>query len=189
MTAVVLSRGCVLAARLQRHGQTQPAVDESSCLELFRVLQPVSPQANSYPGSPPRLMHRTTAELADDEIADELRSRRELLKGRFQGGTVGYVCADELALYASAYRRPLERLDPKQELVLRALTYAGPLSPRELREETGLGPRPLMAAVHRLERAFVVCEESDGRRLGSPTASGGAGISRVMATGSVTGVG
>ncbi len=53
----------------------------------------------------------------------------------------------------------MARLDVRQEAVIRALTYSGPLSPRQLREETGLAHRPLMAAVHRLERAFVVCED------------------------------
>lgn len=104
-------------------------------------------------------MYRTTAGLDDEIVADELRSRRQLVKGRFHGGTVGYVCADELALYAAAYRRPLVRLDARQETVIRALTYAGPLSPRQLRAETSLAHRPLMAAVHRLERAFMVCED------------------------------
>ena len=53
----------------------------------------------------------------------------------------------------------MTRLDARQEAVIRAQTYAGPLSPRQLRAETSLAHRPLMAAVHRLERAFVVCED------------------------------
>ena len=104
-------------------------------------------------------MYRTTAGLGDEAVAVDLRSRRQFVKGRFHGGTVGYVCADELSLYAAAYRRSMIRLDARQEAVIRALTYAGPLSPRQLRAETSLAHRPLMAAVHRLERAFVVCED------------------------------
>ena len=94
MSAVRLSLVEVLTERLVRHGLTRPAADEPGYLALFRRLQPVSPQANSYPGSAPRLMYCTTAVSAT--VADDLRSRRQLVKGRFHDGTVGYVCADEL---------------------------------------------------------------------------------------------
>lgn len=147
----------VLAERMARQGLAQPAAGESACVERFRRLQPVSPEANSYPGSPPRLRHRTGGD--DAALIDGLRRRRLLVKGRFQDGGVAYVHVDDLPLYAAAYRRPLARLDDRQEAVLRALTREGPLSPRQLRLETGLRHRPLMAAVHRLERAFVVCED------------------------------
>jgi hypothetical protein len=148
----LLRARCLLA-----QGLTEPVANESDYVELFRRLQPVSPEANSYPGSPPRLHHRTAFD--DAEMADDLRAERRLIKGRFHGGSVGYVYVDDLPLYAAAYRRPLRRPDARQEAVVRALTYAGPLSPRQLREETGLRHRPLMAAVHRLEQAFVVCED------------------------------
>lgn len=155
----VLPRKQVLSARLQRHGLLHPTGDEAGYLELFGRLQPVAPEANSYPGSPPRLQHRTTADVGDADVADGLRARRQLVKGRFHGGTVAYVRVDDLPLFAAAYRQPLTGLDARQEAAVRALTYAGPLSPRQLREETGLGHRPLMAAVHRLERAFIICED------------------------------
>ncbi|MDA0335281.1 MAG: winged helix DNA-binding domain-containing protein [bacterium] len=159
MNLVRLARSAVLTARLARHGLTCPVDTEAGYVELFRRLQPVSPEANSYPGSAPRLMHRTTAGIVDSVVADDLRSRRQLVKGRFHGGTVGYVHSDDLPLYAAAYRQPLEQFDARQEAALRALTCAGPLSPRQLRHETGLAHRPLMAAVHRLERAFIICED------------------------------
>jgi|TARA_B100001964_G_scaffold46250_1_gene51582 hypothetical protein len=87
VSAVSLDGNAVRAERLARHGLTRPVEDEAGYLDLFSRLQPVSPQANSYPGSPPRLMHRTSG-CADDELADELRGQRQLVKGRFQGGTV-----------------------------------------------------------------------------------------------------
>ena len=135
MSAVRLSLVEVLTERLVRHGLTRPAADEPGYLALFRRLPPVSPQANSYPGSAPRLMYRTTAGLGDEAVADEL------------------------SLYAAAYRRSMTRFDARQEAGIRALAYAGPLSPRQLCAETSLAHRSLMAAVHRLERAFVVCED------------------------------
>lgn len=161
--SLVVQRPRVLAARLHRHGFTEPVANEADYVALFRRLQPVSPAANSYPGSAPRLMHRMNGGLidglGDGDVADELRAQRTLVKGRFQGGTVAYVHVEDLPLFAAAYRQPLTRLDARQEAAVRALTYAGPLSPRQLREETGLGYRPLMAAVHRLERAFILCED------------------------------
>ncbi len=115
MSAVRLSLVEVLTERLVRHGLTRPAADEPGYLALFRRLQPVIPQANSYPGSAPRLMYRTTAGFGDEAVAVDLRSRRQFVEGRFHGGTVGYVCADELSLYAAAYRRSMIRLDARQE--------------------------------------------------------------------------
>ena len=60
-------------------------------------------------------MYRTTAGFGDEAVAVDLRSRRQFVEGRFHGGTVGYVCADELSLYAAAYRRSMIRLDARQE--------------------------------------------------------------------------
>ncbi|MFP6592419.1 MAG: hypothetical protein VCE12_18045 [Candidatus Latescibacterota bacterium] len=49
MSDVRLSLVEVLTERLVRHSLTRPAADEPGYLALFRSLQPVSPQANSYP--------------------------------------------------------------------------------------------------------------------------------------------
>ncbi|MEE3337727.1 MAG: hypothetical protein VX255_15180 [Candidatus Latescibacterota bacterium] len=60
---------------------------------------------------------------------------------------------------ANSYPGSPPRLNDRQQAVLRAFEVSGPLSPRKLREHSGLDYRPLMAAVNRLEEAFLVCED------------------------------
>jgi len=111
------------------------------------------------PGSPPRLVHRT--DVDDGAFAYQMRACRELVKGRFANGLIAYVLADDLELYATAFRQPLDRLTQIQELVLETLKSTGPLSPRQLREETGVMHKQLMPALHRLQRAFVLYEDQE----------------------------
>ena len=148
------------ARRLASQGLSAPVEGESDFVELFRRLQPVPPMANSYPGSPPRLEYRVGgADGEDARLADELRARHKLIKGRYFGGRVSYVFVEDLALYAAACRRPMTTLNDRHAAVLRAFEVSGPLSPRQLRQQTGMAHRPLMAAVNRLEEAFLVCED------------------------------
>ena len=164
-----MRKDAILAHRLKRHGLHSPARDEGEFLELVRGLQPVAPVARAMPGSPPRLMHRCRGD--DGALADSLRARRELLKGRFSKGRIGYVLASDFELYAAAFRRPLVRLNSLQEGVLRALRYNDGMSPRQLRLEMEVQNKKLMPVLHRLQEAFLVFEDqSDGSwdRLWSP---------------------
>jgi hypothetical protein len=109
------------------------------------------------PGAPPRLPHRTA--FKGEAVADRLRAQRMLVKGRFLGGTVGYVLAEDLELYANAFARPLESLTTRQQAVLDALRALGLASPALIKEESGLLRKHVMPALHRLQQAFLVYEE------------------------------
>ena len=152
-----MKKESILAHRLRRHGLVSPASDEGEYLQLVRRLQPVTPVARDMPGSPPRLMHRC---LGDDRaLADRLRSRQNLLKGRFSGGRIGYVLASDFELYATAFRRPLKVLNSLQDRVLQVLGYHDGLSPRQLRLEMDIQHKKLMPVLHRLQEAFLVFED------------------------------
>jgi hypothetical protein len=144
---------------MARQGLTAPAGGEREYVELVRVLQPVAPVADSRPGLPPRLVHRTRFD--DGRLADAMRGRGELVKGRFRGGNIGYVLAGDLELYGAAFRKELARFSEIQEQVYRALRNAGPLTPRQLKEETGMLNRQIMPALHRLQQAFLVYEAQE----------------------------
>ena len=152
-----MDRATIEAHRLERQGLVRPARDEPEYLELVGRLQPIAPVANSRPGSPPRLVHRTTFD--DGDLADQMRGRRELVKGRFWAGKIGYVMARDLELYGAAFQRPLARFNQEQEAVFEALRYGGELTPRQLKEETGLLNKRIMPALHRLQQAFLVFED------------------------------
>lgn len=155
------SRDAILAERHRRQRFRDPLPTRRGYTELLRLLQPVSPISDARPGDPPRLVCRTRFD--DGKEADRLRARRQLVKGRFLGGSLGYVLAEDLALYANALCRPLAKPAPAQRAVLDAVRCAGPLTPRQLKEETGLLNRQIMPALHRMQRAFLVYEDQVDR--------------------------
>ncbi len=149
----------ILAHRLERQGLGRLIADEAEYQRLVHYLQPVAPVHFSRPGSPPRLVHRTCFDAG--KLADRWRGCRALVKGRFWGGNIGYVLAEELALYGAAFRRPLPRLSPLHEKILQTLKYEGPLSPRQLGAESGMRHKELMPGLHRLQQAFLVYEDQE----------------------------
>jgi hypothetical protein len=132
-------------------------------VELFRNLQPVAPLFYSYPGTPPRLIHRTI--FHDGEVLDELRGERTIIKGRFQKGRVSYVLAEDLQLYATAFRKPLADLNDTQQRVLDVVQEIGPANTDQIKEvvdQDGGEPllkKQIMPALHRMQEAFIVFED------------------------------
>ena len=155
----MIDRADLASHRLAAQGLSAPARDRDQYLELIRRLQPIAPVAFTRPGDPPRLVHRTTFD--DGALADDLRGGRELVKGRFLGGNIGYVLAADLQLYATVFRKPLAKMTPVQERILQALRFTGELSTRQLGEETGLRHKEIAPALHRLQQAFVVFEDQE----------------------------
>ena len=150
-------RVVVLVERMRRQRLTAPLESAQGYIELFRLLQPVSPVAYTRPGDPPRLTPRTRF---DDGIeADRLRARRLIVKGRFLGGSIGYVLTEDLALYANVFQQPIPWLNEIQATVWETVQATGPLTPRQIKEETGLLNKQIMPALHRLQRAFLVYED------------------------------
>lgn len=106
------------------------------------------------PGSAARLPDR--AAFDDGAYNYGRRKDRAIVKGRFQGGTIGYVTADELQLYAAVYRKTLPILSEAEEAVLNCVERDGPLYKEQIAEETGLRPGVISKAVTRLQGAFLV---------------------------------
>jgi hypothetical protein len=159
----MMTKDTLVAERLKRQGLTAPLKTRKEYLPLFRLLQPVAPVAMTYPGSPPGLVHRTVFD--HHKVADQLRGKQTIVKGRFLGGGIGYVCADDLAIYATVFRKPLQEMNYLQKTVFDILDEAGPLTPRQIKEESqmvdgeGLLNKEIMPALHRLQTAFLVFED------------------------------
>jgi len=152
-----ISPETIFAERLRRQRLPVPVKTIEEYTTLFRLLQPVTPVADTRPGDPPILVHR--AAFDDREITSNWRADRRLVKGRFLRGAIGYVFSEELELYANAFQRPLDKLNRRQELVYETLLHVGPLTPRQIKEETGLLNREIMPILHRLQQAFLVYED------------------------------
>jgi len=154
-----LNKKYILRERLERQGFLNPLQDShdvDAYIQLFRLLQPVSPVFNSRPGSPPRLVHRTAF---DDSLkADKLRKEGRLVKGRFQGGRIGYVLEDDLGLYGSIFRKPIQKVQPLHEEVLSMIQHSGGISKDQLKEELPYKAKDITAALKRMQEAFLVYE-------------------------------
>ena len=151
------SRESILNARLVAQGLDRRLKDEAAYPELFRRLQPVSPIAMTYPGNPPALVKRTTFDSG--EASDHLRGDRKIVKARFLGGTVGYVLVEHLEDHAVVFRKTPARWTPVESEVLSAVRELGPITPRLLKEETGILAKKVGPALARLQRAFLVFED------------------------------
>ncbi len=152
-----MNMATILSERLRRQRLVEPLRDTKGYTELFRQLQPVSTMYFSAPGDPPRLAHRTAFD--DSAVTDKMRERRFIVKGRFLGVTIGYVLAEDLELYARAFRRPLSGFNETQQIVFNAIERSETLTPRQFKEETGLLNKKIMPALHRLQEAFLVYED------------------------------
>jgi hypothetical protein len=152
-----LTKATILAERLARQRFTDPVESHEEYLDLVRRLQPITPIANTRPGDPPKLVHRCTFD--DGQVADRLRARQQLVKGRFAGGTVGYVLTEDFELYANAFCRPMDKISKIQATVLEVVERLGPITAKQIKEETGFLSKEIGPALQRLQQAFLVFEE------------------------------
>jgi hypothetical protein len=131
--------------------------DRAQYNELFRLMSPVRTPYWCRPGSPPSLAR--CAGFNEYGHVFDMRSRREIVKGRFQGGGIAYVYADELPLFASVYSR--DRCKPSYDEfeILELLEREGPMTIKSIKEVTGLLSKQISPILHRLQQKFLVFED------------------------------
>jgi len=87
-----------------------------------------------------------------------------LLKGRFQGGSVGWIERNDLELFAGVSMRPLKKPTPRQTEILELINREGPMDIDVMKEMTGLLSKEITPVLHRLQKAFLVYEDQyDGQ--------------------------
>ncbi len=146
----------ILALRMQRQHLGCPA-DEAEYLSLFRDLQPgLNVYWNGF-GQPPCLSFRA----AFDDLAfnAERQNRRELVKGRFCGGNLGWILPEDWALFAALYRKPLKNPSEAQLRLWELIQREGPLTIQQMKEETGLLVKEITPALHKLQEAYLIYED------------------------------
>ena len=150
----------VIGERLRRQRLLDPIEgldDEQEYLDLFKLLQPVSPVHNTRPGDPPKLVHRTL--FHDDLLTGKLRENNTLVKGRFCGGRIGYVLQEDLEPYAIAFHKPISNVNAIHEDILSILKHSGGLSKDQLKQELGGYPASeISKALQTLQEAFLIYE-------------------------------
>lgn len=156
----MLNKKDILRLYMDRQHLTKKA-DKAEYETLFRMMSPVTTEYWSRPGDPPHLAHR--AAFDDWRYNDDRRSRREIVKGRFVKGGVGYVCPDEWELFAGLYRTDLGKLTRKEYEILQLLEHEGSMNIAELKSVTGIFVKDLTPILHRLQEAFKIYEDQRDR--------------------------
>lgn len=147
----------ILALRMQRQHLVAP-VDKTGYDALYRDLQP---GLNLYWhgfGQPPEMTFR--ADFDDVEYNRERLARRDLVKGRFAGGNLGWIAEEDLPLFAALYRKPFTGLmNDVQQTIMTLIERMGPLNIQQIKEETGYLVKVITPALHRLQEAFLLYED------------------------------
>ncbi len=147
----------ILALRMKRQHLVTPA-DETEYDALYRDLQPGMNLYWHGFGQPPELTFR--AAFDDVGYNRERQFRRELIKGRFAGGNLGWITPEDLPLFAALYRKPIVgMMDDVQLTIMTLIERMGPLNIQQIKEETGYLVKVITPALHRLQEAFLLYED------------------------------
>lgn len=150
-----MNRNAFLRLRLERQHLVRP-VTKKDYKALFSRMSPVRCPYWSCPGSPPELLYRSSFD--DRKYCYALRERREIVKGRFQNGSIAYIYADELELFGAVYCRHAPLSVTERELY-ELLRREGPMTIHVIKEFTGLMTKEITPALHRLQEEFLVFED------------------------------
>lgn len=146
----------ILSLRMERQFFTEKA-NEQEYIELYRDMQPGQNVYWSGFGQPPVLSFR--AAFDDIEFNRERQEKRQLIKGRFAGGNLGWIMWEELELFLALYEKPLAKPTEIQLQILELIADLGPLNIQQMKEETGLLVKAITPALHRLQEAFLLYED------------------------------
>lgn len=146
----------ITALRMERQHLNKPA----SQAEYKALYRDTSPGQNVYWcgfGDPPSLTFRT--DFNDIEYNRERQRTRELVKGRFQGGNLGWIESSDMELFACLCRKPLDKPTFAQQTLLDLIEREGPMNIQLMKEITGMLVKEITPVLHRLQEAFLIYED------------------------------
>lgn len=156
MEKEMLSRTDIISLRMARQHLYSP-VSRDKYDRLFTEMSPVPTNYWTRPGDPPTLPGHV--DFDDYDYNSRRRARRELLKGRFAGGTIGYVTPEDLELFACLYRKDIVRFTQLQSEIIDLFRQEGPMNIKLLKELTGLLVKAITPQLHKLQEAFILYED------------------------------
>lgn len=146
----------MIALRMERQFFA-PKANKEEYEALFRDVQPGQPIYWHGFGQPPVLSFR--ADFDDMEYNRVRQMERKLVKGRFQGGNVGWIVAQDMELFAGLCCKPITQFTFLQEKILRIVEEMGPITIQQIKEETGLLVKEITPVLHKLQEAFLIYED------------------------------
>jgi len=168
MDVVNINEEKITALRMQR--QYLYSADKKASKEeydkLFRDMSPVPVRYWSAPGDPPSISSR--ADFDDYEYNFKLRQNRDIVKGRFQNGSVGYVAFDEFELFIGLYKKDIDRLSRMQFELLDLIGHEDGITIGGMKQATGWLVKNITPELHKLQEAFLIFEDqtdNEGDRM------------------------
>ena len=146
----------IVSLRMERQYLIHKA-NEEEYIQLYRDMQPCQNVYWNGFGDPPSLSFR--ADFNDIEFNRERQAKRELIKGRFAGGNLGWIMPQDLELFAALYNKPLKNATEKYLRILELTEREGPLNIQQIKEETGMLVKEITPVLHRLQEAFFIYED------------------------------
>lgn len=146
----------IIGLRMKRQFVTRQA-NEAEYEELYRDTQPGQNVYWHGFGQPPVISFR--ADFDDLEYNRVRQMEHKLVKGRFQGGNLGWLDARDMELFACMCRKSLEHPTFEQAELLELIRRQGPMNIQQIKEETGLLVKQITPILHRLQEAFLVYED------------------------------
>jgi len=146
----------IITLRMERQFLSNRASKE----EYNNLYRDTSPGQNVYWngfGDPPSMTFR--AGFDDIEYNRQRQKTRTLVKGRFQGGNLGWIEQADLELFAGLCRKPLDNPNSVQTALLKLIEQEGPLNIGLMKEMTGMLVKEITPALHRLQEAFLIYED------------------------------
>lgn len=157
----MLTQQNITALRMERQFLSHKANKQEYC-ELYRDTQPGQNVYWCGFGDPPSLTFR--ADFNDIEYNRERQRTRELVKGRFQGGNLGWIESGDMELFACLCRKPLDKPTFAQQMLLDLIEREGPLNIQLMKEMTGMLVKEITPVLYRLQEAFLIYEDQyDGK--------------------------
>jgi len=142
--------------RMERQFLTSKA-SQAEYDTLYRDTQPGQNVYWNGFGDPPSITHR--ADFDDIEYNRQRQRRRILVKGRFQGGNLGWIEQSCLELFAGLSKKPLPDPTDKQLALLTLIQREGPMNIQLMKEMTGMLVKEITPVLHRLQEAFLIYED------------------------------
>ena len=146
----------ILSLRMERQYLLRKA-NEAEYTQLYRDMQPVQNVYWNGFGDPPSLSFR--ADFNDIDFNRRRQAGRELIKGRFAGGNLGWIVREDIELFAALYRKPLKNPSEKALRILELIKHEGPLNIQQMKGETGMLVKEITLVLHRLQEAFLIYED------------------------------
>lgn len=151
-----MNKNNLIALRMQRQHLTHKAT-EAEYDALYRDTQPGQNVYWNGFGQPPSISYRATF---DDVAYNQLRQQeRQLVKGRFQSGNLGWIQREEIELFAGLYLKPLKKPTELQLMILELIEREGPMNIPLMKEMTELLVKKITPTLARLQQAFLIYED------------------------------